>query len=300
MHSFLHYLSVTLKGVFMGAANVIPGVSGGTIALLTGIYQEIIDSIKSINLTSLKLLFKGRFTEFWKSINGTFLLALAIGIVISILLLANLMQYLLDYHPIPTWSFFFGLILISAYYILRDLKGWKWYDILGLLLGIASGVTICLVTPAETTNALWFIFVCGAITMCTMILPGISGSFVLLLLGKYEFIMDALSDWDFGILAVFAAGAIAGILAFSHLLSWLLKRFYNVTLTFLSGLMLGALIKVWPWKVITSYGTDIPVLPGEYASEPLVGQAVVAALCGILLVVVINTLAGRKQNSALV
>ncbi|MBP5211200.1 MAG: DUF368 domain-containing protein [Bacteroidales bacterium] len=297
MRSFLHYLSVAIKGIFMGAANVVPGVSGGTIALLTGIYQEIIDSIKSIGLSSLKLLFKGKFAEFWKSINGTFLFALTVGIVISFLSLAKLMQFLLERHPIPTWAFFFGLILISAYYILRDLKGLKWYDFISLIIGIAAGVAICLLSPAETTDALWFIFLCGAISMSTMILPGISGSFVLLLLGKYAYMMDALGNLDITVIAVFIIGAIVGLLSFSHLLSWLMKRFYNATLCFLSGLMLGALIKVWPWKEVTVAGTDIPLLPGSFAGEPHVASAVIAALCGIALVVVINTVAARKQKS---
>lgn len=282
----------------MGAADVIPGVSGGTIAFMTGIYQELIDSIKSINLNAFKLLLKGQFKAFWKTINGTFLVSLVLGIAISIFSLAKIMQYLLENYPIPIWSFFFGLILISAYYILKDLGKLNFNNILSLLVGISFGVTICLVSPTETTNELWFIALCGMIAICAMILPGISGSFILLLLGKYSFLMNAISDFNIPILAVFGIGAIIGILSFSHLLSWLLSKFYTITLTFLSGLMIGALVKVWPWKITLNSGIDTPVLPTSYPDDPHILIAICAAVLGVLLVVVINTIAEKKKKVA--
>jgi len=206
-----HYLLVTLKGLCMGAADVIPGVSGGTIAFLTGIYGELIESIKSVDLEAIKLLFTGKFRQFWKKINGNFLLSLVLGILISIFSFAKVMQYLLVHHPIPLWSFFFGLILASPIYIIKEIEGKKLIHLLPTIVGIAVGVLICLISPTETTDALWFIFICGAIGICAMILPGISGSFVLLLLGKYAYIIGAVSDCAVAIIRhcpVFGAGDI--------------------------------------------------------------------------------------------
>ena len=198
----------------MGAADVIPGVSGGTIAFMTGIYEELINSIKSINLSALRLLLTGKFRSFWKTINGNFLLSVVTGIIISIFSLAKLMQFLLVNYPIEIWSFFFGLILSSTIFILRDIKGFKWYDAVTLALGIGTGALICLVSPSHTPDALWFIFLCGVIAICAMILPGISGSFILLLMGKYVFMMEAVSRFDLLTLLIFALGAIIGIISF--------------------------------------------------------------------------------------
>ena len=282
----------------MGAADVIPGVSGGTIAFLTGIYEELINSIKSINLASFKLLFSGKIKEFWKAINGWFLVAVFSGVLISIFSLAKLMQYLLVNHPIAIWSFFFGLILVSIFFILREIKGFKWTYLLSFLIGAGVGAMICLVSPSETSNSLWFIFLCGAIAICAMILPGISGSFILLLLGKYAFMMEAVSSFNITILLIFVVGAVIGILSFSHLLSWLLKKYYNGTLCLLTGLMAGSLIKVWPWKVMLDSGVDRPVPPSSFAGEPLVGQAVVWMVVGALLITVIELVAIRAGRKA--
>ncbi|NLX40351.1 MAG: DUF368 domain-containing protein [Bacteroidales bacterium] len=292
-----HYLLVTLKGLCMGAADVIPGVSGGTIAFLTGIYGDLINSIKSIDLEALKLLFTGKFRKFWIKINGNFLFSLVLGILISIFSLAKVMQYLLVNHPIPLWSFFFGLILASPVYILKGIEIKKLIHLIPAIVGMAVGVLICLISPTETTDALWFIFLCGAIAVCAMILPGISGSFVLLLLGKYAYIIGAVSDLNISVLLVFAVGAIIGIILFSKFLSWLLKKVYNGTLFFLSGLMIGSLVKVWPWKRVLESGVDRPVLPGDYSGDPQLHHAVIWFAVGVLLLFGIEYLAKRLKSA---
>lgn len=297
MRKLSDYIMVAVKGLLMGAANVIPGVSGGTIAFLTGIYTELLESIKSVDGTAVKLLLTGRFGQFWKKINGNFLLAVGVGILVSIFSLAKLMTFLLETYPIQTWAFFFGLVLVSTIYMIKDLKDIRWQQILSALVGVVCGVTLCLVSPSETGESLPFIFICGAIGMCTMILPGISGSFVLVLLGKYAYIMDAVSNLDILVLAVFAVGAVVGILAFSHFFSWVVKKAYNGTIMFLSGLMLGSLVKVWPWKRLLDSGVDRPVLPSQYTGDPALGGAVIWAVAGILLVLVIETMSARRRSA---
>lgn len=299
MKNFFRYFAVAFKGACMGAADVIPGVSGGTIAFLMGIYQELVDSIKSISSSNLKLLFKGKIVEFWKAINGTFLVSLFIGILVSVFSLARLMKYLLEFHPIPLWSFFFGLILASAFVILKELGKWNLQNILALVAGVAAAAYICLVSPSQTTEEYWFIFLSGAIAICAMILPGISGSFILLLLGKYHFVMSAVTELNIPVLCVFGAGAVLGILSFSHLLSWLLKKFYMATIALLSGFMIGSLIKVWPWKEQVSV-VDHPVLPSYYeqitGASPQLGLAIVFAVVGVVVVLVMEWASGKKSG----
>ena len=298
MANLLKYLGVTFKGICMGAADVIPGVSGGTIAFLMGIYSELLDSIKSINGEALKLLLSGKVAAFWKHINGNFLASLFAGILISVLSLAKLMKYLLEFHPIPLWSFFFGLILASAIYILKGLDKWSLQNIIALLIGVGIAAFICIASPAQTPTDLWFIFICGAIAICAMILPGISGSFILLVLGKYEFIMAAVSQMNILVLVVFAAGCAVGIISFSHFLSWLLKKFYMLTIALLSGFMVGSLLKVWPWKVPgAEAGFDYPALPGMFeqvnGTDPMVWQSIGFAIAGFAVVLIIELMAAK-------
>jgi putative membrane protein len=249
MKSILKDVTVAVKGFAMGAANVVPGVSGGTLALLTGIFNEIIDSLNAIvDLSSWKLLFHGQFRQWWSFIHGRFLSVLLIGVMVSILSLAKVVTYTLVYYPIQTWAFFFGLIIASTLYMYADIKGWSWKDTFWTILGIILGIVICTLSPTQTTNALWFIFVCGAVAICTMILPGISGSFILVVLGKYDYIMKALDELNLPVLIVFAIGAILGILAFSKFLHWLLSRYERPTLLVLLGFVVGSLVKVWPWN----------------------------------------------------
>lgn len=301
MRNFSSYIMVCLKGIGMGAADVIPGVSGGTIAFLTGIYEELLKSIKSINLEALKLLFTGKLRQFWNHINGTFLLSLVLGIMISFFSLAKLMQYLMANEPIPLWSFFFGLIIASAILILKDIDLTKIKHLLALALGIAAGAAICLVSPTQTPNDLWFIFLCGAIAICAMILPGISGSFILLLLGKYEYMLQALTDLNLVLIITFVVGAAIGIISFSHFLTWLLNKYHVTTISALAGIMIGSLVKVWPWQ-FEHDGVSRPVLPFDSSLSPLdsghIGQAVLFAAIGMALVISLELLAvhRRKKN----
>ena len=285
---------VALKGFAMGAANVIPGVSGGTIALLTGIFNELIDSLNAImSISTWKLLINRKFKEFWETIHGTFLLWLAIGVVISIFSLAKLMDYVLDHHPVQTWAFFFGLIIVSSVFMLSDIKGWKSTDVLWLVFGVALGAFICLLSPTETTSAMWFIAVCGAIAICTMILPGISGSFILVLFGKYEYIMEAVSELNIPVLIVFAIGCLVGIVAFSKFLHWLIGRFEKQTLLVLIGFTLGALVKVWPWADKAACEAA-NVLNGQPVEALHIGGAVLWALIGAGLVLALELFSKRK------
>lgn len=289
---------LVLKGCAMGAADVVPGVSGGTIAFITGIYEELINSIKSIDLQALKLLLTFKLAEFWKKINGTFLLSVVGGIAISIFSLAKLMTWLLVNHPIYIWSFFFGLIIISSVLVAKEIKKWDIFTLISLLAGAAAAYTITVMSPASTPNTWWFIILSGAIAICAMILPGISGAFILLLLGKYTYILTAVSNLDVGTILLFVVGAVAGIISFSHLLSWLLKNYHTLTVALLTGFMVGSLNKVWPWKhtletYIDTHGVEqvlveTNVSPGKFAeitgSDPLIWQAIVMCVAGILLI----------------
>ncbi|HCZ23023.1 MAG TPA: DUF368 domain-containing protein [Rikenellaceae bacterium] len=293
------FFITSLKGFGMGAANVVPGVSGGTIALLTGIYQDIINSLNSLTeKRTWSSLFHGRIGDFWKCIGGSFLLALLVGVVASIFSLAKLMTWLLAYYPVLTWAFFFGLILASAFSMFRDIKDWKLCDVLFLLLGAVLGVAVCTLSPTSTPDDLWFIFICGAVAICTMILPGISGSFILLILGKYDYIMKAVTDLNIPVLAAMALGCVAGILAFSKFLHWLLGKWEKQTMIVLLGFVLGSLIKVWPW-----YDREVlfqaQLLRGGAADELnlQIPGAIICCVAGVAMVVVLDILGRRSRKS---
>lgn len=279
---------LTFKGVAMGAADVVPGVSGGTIAFISGIYEELLASIKSFDLQAVKLLFSFKLKELWKKINGNFLFFLLLGIGTSVLSLAKLITTLLQTHPIFIWAFFFGLVLASTYFVSKRIKKWDFIRYVSFAVGIAIAYYITIATPAQTSDSLWFIFLCGMIAICAMILPGISGSFILLLLGKYEYVMNALITVNIPVIIVFAVGAVIGIVSFSHLLTYLLNRFHDTTIAVLAGFMLGSLNKVWPWKEIVAE-TENNVLPHSYLWEGVGLMAV-----GFILVYVIEKLSARK------
>ena len=290
------YAVLTLKGMAMGAADVVPGVSGGTIAFIAGIYDELINSIKSINMHSLKLLFTGKIAAFWKAVNGNFLFALLLGIAISVFSLAKLFTYLLLTEPVLVWSFFFGLVLASTWFVTKDIKGWNWKTVAGFVGGAVIAYYITVATPAETSTNLMFIFLCGAIAICAMILPGISGSFILVLLGKYFYVMEAVKTLDLVVLGVFAFGAALGITSFSRVLSYALKNFRNITLSVLSGFMLGSLNKVWPWKEVEKLVSDGHEVMIEHNIAPNteVAEAVVLMLIGFILVYVLEKISAKK------
>lgn len=295
------YALLALKGMSMGAADVVPGVSGGTIAFIVGIYDELIDSIKSINAQSLKMFFTGRWRAFWKMINGNFLFFLLAGIGISVFSLAKVITWLLTDHPILVWSFFFGLVLASTWFVGKDIKEWNWKTILGFIVGGVVAFYITVATPAETPSNLLFIFLCGAIAICAMILPGISGSFILVLLGKYFFIMEAVKTLDIKIIVVFGAGACIGITTFSRVLSYALKHFRNITLAVLTGFMLGSLNKVWPWKktvetFIDSHGVEKPLIETNIWPNQYLLEAIVLMLVGFFLVYFLEKLSNRKVS----
>ena len=300
MKGLLKYIVTAIKGACMGAADVIPGVSGGTIAFIMGIYDEFVGSLASINMEAVKLLFSGKFKAFWKHINGSFLLSLVIGIGISVVALAGLMQYLLANKPIQTWAFFFGLIVASSIFIIRGISGWKLREILFLIFGVILGITICTLSPTQTPDGLWFIFLSGAIAICAMILPGISGSFILLILGKYQYIMGVISDLVSGvnigqnilIIGVFGIGAVIGILAFSKLLHWLLARWEKETMIVLAGFIIGSLVKVWPWS------NPEALTQADAAGSMLYGSAILFALIGFSLVTgieIAGKIIGKKK-----
>ena len=286
MGKFSEYILTAVKGACMGAADVIPGVSGGTIAFIMGIYDKFVASLAAINAEAVKLFFTGKFKEFWRHINGGFLLSLVVGIGISVISLATVMQTLLSDFPIQTWAFFFGLIVASSIFILRGISGWGLREILFLIGGVVLGVVICTLSPTQTPDALWFIFLSGAIAICAMILPGISGSFILLILGKYQYILGAVSDLVAGqnvvgnllIIGVFAIGAVVGILSFSKFLHWLLSRWHKQALIILAGFIIGSLVKIWPWN------NPEAIAQTELTGSLHIGSAIIIALIGFSLV----------------
>lgn len=244
-------LILYLKGIAMGTADIIPGVSGGTIAFITGIYETLIKSIKSINANTINLFFKGRLKEMLSLVNVRFLIVLFAGIITSILSLARLMNYVLIEYPIYTWSLFFGLIGASIL-IMNKKFNWNINSIIVFILGALSGYALVSVIPVQTPDEIWFIFICGFIAICAMILPGISGSFLLLILGKYEYITGLLKAPFEGnnllVICIFVLGCVSGLAGFSRFLNWLFDKWHNATIAFLTGLMLGSMKKIWPWK----------------------------------------------------
>ena len=241
-------LALFFKGIAMGAADIVPGVSGGTIALITGIYEELIDSIKNISFRLFKTLFTDGFKSFWKDLNGNFLLTLASGILLSILLLAQFISYLLLNHEFKIWGFFFGLILSSGLFLYRQVNTLSSSSFIYLSLGFLFSSIISLTGPTSTPDNYFFVFLTGSIAICAMILPGISGSFILLLLSKYEYIINAIKDLKVDVLIVFSIGCIFGLLVFSRFLSYLFTSYKNTLLSVLSGFLFGSLLKVWPFR----------------------------------------------------
>ena len=308
---FKDYILISLKGLAMGAADVVPGVSGGTIAFIAGIYEELLSTIKNFPV-AVKDLFKNKFNLklFWKNANANFLLALILGIGISIVSLAKLTIYMLAQYPAPMWSFFFGLVLASVWFVLREIKAWKPIYFVFLVAGVVAGYLITIVSPAKTPDDLWFIFLSGAIAICAMILPGISGSFILLILGKYQYVLTALTEVNIPVILTFASGALIGIISFSHFLSWLLKNYHAITVSFLGGLMFGSLNKIWPWKtvvesVVKPDGEVIPIvesniLPAAYTeitgAPSQVLYAIIMFIVGLSIIFVIDGIARKIKD----
>ncbi len=261
---FSDYLFISLKGVAMGAADAVPGVSGGTIAFISGIYEELITTISGVNLSLLTTLRKSGFSAFWKQLNGNFLVALLTGILISFVSFMRLAKYLIEQHPVLIWSFFFGLIVASIFFVGKQIKTWNLGTIVALILGTLAAYYITTLPLMANNDSALFLFFAGAIAICAMILPGISGSFILVILGAYKTLSDALHDFDFKRIAIFAIGALIGLLSFSRVLKWLFNHYKNTTLAVLTGFIFGSLNKIWPWKetltvLEKSMGQTVPV-----------------------------------------
>lgn len=248
MRTIKDYLLIAAKGFGMGSADVVPGVSGGTIAFITGIYEELLNSIKSINLDALTVLRKDGLAAVWKHINGNFLLALFGGILVSIFSLAKVLFYSLEHYPVLLWAFFFGLIIASTIFVARQVKKWDLAKVGTLIVGAAIAYLITTLTKVETPQDWWFVFLSGAIAICAMILPGISGSFILVILGQYAYVLNSVKELRLEVIISFAAGAVVGLLSFARVISWLFKKYHDHTIAILTGFMIGSLNKVWPWK----------------------------------------------------
>jgi len=290
-------LRLYFKGVAMGAADIVPGVSGGTIALISGIYEELIFTLKNINLSLLKTLFKDGFKVFWKSLNGNFLSVLLLGIASSVILLAQVIVFLLENHEFKIWGFFFGLIISSAFLIIKDVNPLNTMQIIWILSGIVIAALISLSNTTQIPDTDIYIFLTGSIAITAMILPGISGSFILLLLSKYEYIITAIKEFNIRTLFVFALGCIFGLIIFSRILHFLFQNYKMNLLSLLSGFLIGSLIKIWPFRKaletrinsddIEEVITSQPIIPNMEYQEELI-FFVLFTLIGYFLISVIQ------------
>ncbi|MFK5958130.1 MAG: DUF368 domain-containing protein [Lutibacter sp.] len=303
---FKHYFIISLKGMAMGAADVVPGVSGGTIAFISGIYEELLTSISSVNFRTLKLLKTNGVKAAWKAINGNFLVALLIGIFISIISLAKIISWLLEHKPILVWAFFFGLVLASILYIGKQISKWNIITIIVLLAGVGIAYYITTLEPLISVNSSpLFLFLAGAIAICAMILPGISGAFILVLLGAYKPVLEAIHNKDFKLIAILALGAIVGLLSFSKVLKWLFKNHKNYTLAVLTGFILGSLNKIWPWKKTltwrtNSHGIEVPfnqqsISPFSFDGDSQIFYAILLSVIGFAVIILLEKLASSNN-----
>ena len=293
LQSLTTYLILAIKGFFMGAANVVPGVSGGTMALILGIYEELIQAIGSFNAHFLRLFVTLKIKEAISSLAWPFLLPVVIGVLAATLSLAELLSWLLFTYPIMVWSFFFGLVLSSVFSVGRFVKTWRISTFIAIGLGGGGAYYFFGMIPVATPDASWFLFLCGFLAICAMILPGISGAYILVLLGKYHFTLEALNNRDIGTLFTLIFGAVVGLLSFVRILSWLLKKYHDLTMAVLIGLMLGSLRRIWPWKeTVTTFidsngkqmpGLQINIIPPQVNAEVVL--AFLFASLGFLVVI---------------
>lgn len=296
------YIFVTLKGMAMGAADVVPGVSGGTIAFISGIYEELITSINNMDLSLFKTLKEKGLKAAWSQLNGNFLLALFVGIGISVLSLAKLVSWLLENKPILIWSFFFGLVVASILLVGKEVKKWNVTTVIAMVLGAAVAFYITTLPPSGSVDSLPFLFLSGALAICAMILPGISGAFILVLLGSYKTIIDAVHNLDIKIIAVVGFGALFGLLSFARLLKWMFNNYRNLTLALLTGFIIGSLNKIWPWKRVLETKTigekiitiDENVSPFAFEGDNQLAIALIAALVGFALIFILERTAAKK------
>ena len=306
----MNYVILVLKGIAMGAANVIPGVSGGTLALITGIFERLINAIKSLNLKAVKLLFSFKLKEFAQHIDLYFLIAVFGGIVIAIVTLAKLFDYLFTNYPVYIWSYFFGLVLASVYFVGKTITNWTPAVIISFVVGTAFAIFISVLNPATEDSSTLYLLLCGVVAICSMILPGLSGSFVLILMGNYKLVMiDSVNNWDLTVLIPVGIGAVVGLLAFSHILSWVFRKYRNETIAILTGFILGTVVILWPWQKIL-YLTDSagelilkkgePIVfkyerfvPDSFSTEVIF--AILIAIAGIISIWAIEKAAATKS-----
>lgn len=317
---FLDYLIVTFKGIAMGAADVVPGVSGGTIAFISGIYEELIESIDKVNFGVFKVWKQEGFKAAWKSINGAFLLALFSGIAISILSLAKIIKWLLHNEPVLLWSFFFGLVLASILYIAKQIKGWSAKIVIAIIVTSILSYYITLAEPFASPESPFYLLFCGFIAIIAMILPGVSGAFILLILGAYQTAIDTINDLRDGLFngdmelfkdallkfVLLAVGAVIGLKVFSKALNWMFKHQKNLTLAILTGFMIGSLNKIWPWKEIlktriNSEGEEVTlldksILPSSYDGDNQMVMAMVFIAIGFATILILERLGNQKNK----
>lgn len=295
----LDYITIYLKGLAMGSADVVPGVSGGTVAFITGIYERLLQCISRVNGELIRMLLKGNWKDAWRHMDGGFLSSLLLGIGSAFLVLSRVILYLMEHHKEAFWGAMAGLILASSLMVSRQLKKWHWHYLLPLIVGVLLAYAIIMATPGQTPNELWFIFLSGMVAICAMILPGISGSFILVLLQKYEYMMVAIKEFQLLTIVVFISGCVVGLLSFARLLKLLFAKFHDYTVMVMTGFMLGSLVKLWPWKqVLSTYSThsgevaplvEKNILPHTYEAlgmDPhllLVTALFFGALFGVLL-----------------
>lgn len=286
----------------MGVAELVPGVSGGTIAFVAGIYEEFISSINNINLKTLRLWREEGFTSFWKALNGNFLATLFLGMCISIFSFSKLISWLLVNEPISLWSFFFGLVIASVLFVAKAIEKWNLVTVLLLILGAAVAYYITTIPPSQNTDSLPFLFFSGALAICAMILPGISGSFILVLLGSYKTVLDAVDERDFKILITVGLGILFGLLSFAKILKWMFSHYKNITLAILTGFILGSLNKIWPWKKVLEtrvIGKKVIVIdenisPFAFEGNPQILYAIIAAIVGFSLIFILEKVASKE------
>lgn len=299
--NLLQYIFIVLKGMAMGIAELVPGVSGGTIAFVAGIYEEFIGSINNVNLATFKTLRSEGFKSFWTQLNGNFLLALFLGMLVSIVSFSKLIKWLLEFHPIAIWSFFFGLVLASILFVAKQIKKWTFLSVVLALLSAVLAYYITTLPPSSNADSLPYLFMSGAIAICAMILPGISGAFILVLLGSYQTVIEAVDQRDFKILITVALGCLVGILSFARLLKWMFKNHKNITLAVLTGFIAGSLNKIWPWKQLISTRqigekiivVDESISPFAFDGDPQLSAAIIAAIVGFSLIFILEKVASK-------
>lgn len=299
------YVLISLRGFAMGCADVVPGVSGGTMAFILGIYEELVESIRQITQPPvIKAVTRLKIAELFKLVNWPFLVAVALGIMLAVLTLAQGLEWALENYPVYVWSFFFGLVLASAIVVAQRCEDWKhWSRGFAMVVGAVGAFMLVGLVPAETPNTWWFLMLSGALAICAMILPGISGAFILVLLGKYEYVLGAVNDRDFVTIAFVGMGTVIGILSFAQVLGWLFKKYHDLTIAFLTGLMIGSLRKIWPWKAdalaVIEEEVSANVLPqltvnGAFNTEVAIAAGL--AIVGFALVIVLERVANQDET----